>query len=141
MGCKSSFICIYFHFPVNVRLGSTFCTYNRLCVPFSCSPLQIMYLHCLNTSSPQKGLRNHKRWEFDSHSGNTTLGDKICQWFAADWWFSPVSSTNKTDRHDKTEILLKVALNTISPKTTKREYFFQLDFHSHTIYCKNITLL
>jgi hypothetical protein len=33
------------------------------------------------------------------------------------WWFSPgtpVSSTNKTDRHDIAEILLKVALNTIS---------------------------
>ena len=33
---------------------------------------------------------------------------------------SPVSSTNKTDRHDihfVTEILLKVALNTITPKT------------------------
>jgi hypothetical protein len=27
---------------------------------------------------------------------------------------SVVSSTNKTDRHDKTEILLKVALNTIT---------------------------
>ena len=33
-----------------------------------------------------------------------------------DRWFSPgtpVSSTNKTNHHDKTEILLKVALNTI----------------------------
>ena len=29
------------------------------------------------------------------------------------WWFSPVSSTNKTDLHNITEILLKVALNTI----------------------------
>jgi len=32
-------------------------------------------------------------------------------------WFSPgtlVSSTNKTERHDITEILLKVALNTIT---------------------------
>ena len=29
--------------------------------------------------------------------------------------FSPVSSTNKTDHHDITEILLKVALNTITP--------------------------
>jgi hypothetical protein len=28
-------------------------------------------------------------------------------------WFSPVSSTNKTYRHDIAEILLKVALNTI----------------------------
>jgi hypothetical protein len=26
---------------------------------------------------------------------------------------APVSSTNKTDRHDVTEVLLKVALNTI----------------------------
>jgi hypothetical protein len=33
-------------------------------------------------------------------------------------WFSPVtpvSSTNKTDRQDISEILLKVALNTITP--------------------------
>ena len=28
-------------------------------------------------------------------------------------WFSPVCSTNKTDRHDITEILLNVALNAI----------------------------
>ena len=45
-----------------------------------------------------------------------TLCDKLCQWLATGWWFSPgptVSSTNKTDRHDITKILLKVALNTI----------------------------
>jgi hypothetical protein len=39
---------------------------------------------------------------------------KICQWLAAGLWFSlctPASFTNKTDRHDITEILLKVALN------------------------------
>jgi hypothetical protein len=29
----------------------------------------------------------------------------------------PVSSTNKTDRHNITEILLKVALNNHTPKT------------------------
>jgi len=45
---------------------------------------------------------------------DTTLCDKICQGLAAGQWFSPVSSTNKTDRHDITEILLKVALNTIT---------------------------
>ena len=33
---------------------------------------------------------------------------------AASLWFSLVSSTNKTDHHDITEILLKVALNTIT---------------------------
>ena len=45
----------------------------------------------------------------------TTLCDKVYQWLATGLWFSPgppVSSTNKTDRHDITEILLKVALNT-----------------------------
>jgi hypothetical protein len=47
-----------------------------------------------------------------------TLFDKVCQWIATGRWFSPgtpVSSTNKTDRHDITEILLKVALNTLNP--------------------------
>ena len=42
---------------------------------------------------------------------DTTLCDKICQWFYPG---TPVSSTNKTDRHDITEILLKVALYTIN---------------------------
>jgi hypothetical protein len=37
---------------------------------------------------------------------NTTLCDKVCQWLEAGRWFSPVSSTNKTDSHDITEILL-----------------------------------
>ena len=46
---------------------------------------------------------------------DTTLCDKVCQWLATGLWFSPstpVSSTNKADRHDIAEILLKVALNT-----------------------------
>ena len=45
---------------------------------------------------------------------DTTLNDKVCHWLATGRWFfpdTPVSSTNKTDRHDITEILLKVALN------------------------------
>ena len=43
--------------------------------------------------------------------------DKVCQWLAAGQWFSPgtsVSSTNKTDCYDITDILLKVVLNTIN---------------------------
>jgi hypothetical protein len=39
------------------------------------------------------------------------------------WWFSPatlVSSTNKTDRQDITEILLKVALNAIKKNPKKQ---------------------
>ena len=46
---------------------------------------------------------------------DTTLCDKVCQWLATGWWFSPGtldSSINKTDHHDITEILLKVVLNT-----------------------------
>jgi hypothetical protein len=62
------------------------------------------------------------RCEFEPpHSGDTTLCDKACQWLAACRWFSPcppISSTNKTDRHDITEILLKVALNTITNTTS-----------------------
>jgi len=48
---------------------------------------------------------------------DTTLCDRVCQWLATGRWFSPgtlVSSTNKTDRHVITEILSKVALNTIT---------------------------
>ena len=44
---------------------------------------------------------------------STTLCDKFCPWLATGPWFSLstlVSSTNKTDRHDMTEILLKVTL-------------------------------
>jgi hypothetical protein len=44
-------------------------------------------------------------------------------------WFSPgppVSSTNKTDRHDITEILLKVALNTIKQTNKQTSTPFEL---------------
>jgi hypothetical protein len=45
---------------------------------------------------------------------DTTLCDKFCQWLATGRWFSLLSSINNTDRHDTTEIVLKVALNTIN---------------------------
>ena len=41
----------------------------------------------------------------------------VCQWLVAGLWFFPgtaVSSTNKTDRYDIADILLKVAFNTIT---------------------------
>jgi len=56
---------------------------------------------------------------------DTTLCDKVYQWLATGRWFfpgTPVSTTNKTDRHDITEILLKVALNTIKPNQTNQIY-------------------
>ena len=57
---------------------------------------------------------------------DTTLHDKVCQWLATGRWFSPgtpFSSTNKTDRNDITEILLKVALNTINPKPLELHFW------------------
>ena len=59
----------------------------------------------------------------------TTLCDKVCQWLVAGRWFSPgppVYSTNKTDRHDLTEILLKVALNIIQQTSNP--------YNDHNIY-------
>jgi len=47
----------------------------------------------------------------------TSLWDQVCQWLAAGRWLSPgtpVSFTYETDRYDTTQILLKVALNTMT---------------------------
>jgi hypothetical protein len=55
----------------------------------------------------------------------TTLCDKFCQWLATGWCFSsgpPVSSTNKSDRSDITELSLKVALNTIKQANILKIY-------------------
>ena len=59
------------------------------------------------------------------------LCDKVCQWLAASRWFSPgtlVSSTNKTDRHGITEILLKVALGT---KTLTLKIYWIKKYSTH----------
>ena len=45
---------------------------------------------------------------------DSTLFDQVCQWLATARWFSPISSINKTDCHDITEILLKGALTSIT---------------------------
>jgi hypothetical protein len=67
-----------------------------------------------------------KSYGFESRSSRgvlyATLCDKVCQWLTTGRWFSPgtpVSSTNKTDIHDTTEILLKVALSTITIAPSK----------------------
>jgi len=74
---------------------------------------------------------------------DTTLCDKVYQTLAVGLWFSPgtlVSSTSKTNRHDITQILLKVAFTTITPNpalmvTTdhlcKNEYMFFLKSRLH----------
>ena len=76
---------------------------------------------------------NTKVNEFEPRSWrgalDTTLFDQVCRLLATDRWFSPgtpVSLTNKTDRHDITEILLKVALNTINQPAPNQNYEIQL---------------
>jgi hypothetical protein len=62
---------------------------------------------------------NHRQGVLD-----TTLCDKVCQWLVAGRWFSPgtlVSSTNKTDCHDITEILFESSVKHHKP--TKYESF------------------
>ena len=49
---------------------------------------------------------------------DTTLCDKVCQQLATGQCFFFI---NKTDRHDITEILLKVALNTINHKPNHKK--------------------
>jgi hypothetical protein len=61
---------------------------------------------------------------------------KVCQWLAACLWFSPgtpVSSINKTDRHEITEILLRGVLNTITLTLSVTSYFYLVICHSPNI--------
>jgi hypothetical protein len=62
-----------------------------------------------------------------------TLCDKVFRGLATDRWFSPglpVSSTNKTDRHEINEILLKVALSTIKQTVSVHDYGFTISMVS-----------
>ena len=70
--------------------------------------------------------------------------DKVCEWLVTGQWFSPgppVSSTNKTDSHDITEILLKVALNTIK-QTKKQAYHSETSFHgcAHDVVVQSVSV-
>jgi len=58
----------------------------------------------------------------------TILRDKVSVTTAGRWYSSgtPVSSINKSDRQDITEILLKVALNTISQPSKAHVWNFSL---------------
>ena len=64
-------------------------------------------------------------------------------------WFSPgtpVSSTNKTDYHDITEILLKVALNTIKPNHQSKKCtvtpinFFKQKYMPYIFYLSKVKI-
>ena len=61
---------------------------------------------------------------------DTTLCAKVCPWFVTDRWVSPgtlVYSIIKTDRHDIAEILLNMALNTISQTKPSQNPFVNVN--------------
>lgn len=72
---------------------------------------------------------------------DTTLSDKVCQKLAVCRWLSLlvlcVSSIKKTDLHDITEKLLKVALNTIILRLKK---IFMKSVISHCQYYYTVTV-
>jgi hypothetical protein len=73
----------------------------------------------------------------------TTLCDKVCQWLTTGQWFSPgilVSSTNKTVRHDITEILLKVALRTKISNPHHWQHHFNGYYITYIYTCKHTFL-
>ena len=69
-----------------------------------------------NSYKPITGFVNYKK----RCSRLAAASDKVYQLVSHGRWFSAsthVSSTNKTDRHDIAELLLKVVLNTINQPT------------------------
>jgi hypothetical protein len=65
------------------------------------------------------------------------LCDKVCQWLAPGWWFSlgtPVSSTNKTNCHDITEILLNMSLNIINHYDLRQSFVITEKYCNHHLY-------
>ena len=84
------------HYPIHSDTSGGHCGHDRMVVGFTTT----------------YAFSAYHNWccEFKSRSGRGVQHNVTGQWFSLG---SPVSSTNKTDCHDVTEILLKVALNTI----------------------------
>jgi hypothetical protein len=109
--------CCIFH-PLNKYLESTTCMYVVSANPvhdkvYSMQHYMIKFVIDLRQVS---GFLWVSRFPPPRYTWN--ICDKVCQWLATGQCFSPgtpVSSTNKTYHHDITEILLKVALNIITP--------------------------
>jgi hypothetical protein len=72
---------------------------------------------------------NYKKGALDSQPIKLTL-------LAHGRWFSPASSTTKTGRHDIAEILLKVALNTITNREQKHNTTHKIQKTSNTVLIK-----
>jgi hypothetical protein len=95
---------------------TSFCNlrYDLYCTPFNVSASSWSWLY----GSLIYNYLCKWKCEFEPRSWrdvlDTTLCEQVCQWLATGRWFPPVAATNKADLHNITEILLKVALNTIN---------------------------
>ena len=111
--CNAMFICVHIfwmgHFHTHTHLCGMLKLYNELTssdLQFWNRTHQIEYYVILFFLVIFASI-----WGLGWGVLNTTLCGKVCQWLVTGRWFSPgtlVSSTNKT------EILLKMALNTIT---------------------------
>ena len=92
--------------------------YNVLCLYLEGVVVIMIIMVVVFTTIRASSVYHHQRCEVEHRSWqgvlNATSCDKIGQLLRLFSPGAPVSSTNKTDRHDITEILLKVALNTIT---------------------------
>jgi len=71
---------------------------------------------------------------------DTTSCDKVCQLLEAGRWFSPgipVSSTNNIEHQEITEILLKVAVNTIKQTCKNKWLLLHFELISEDFPCPN----
>jgi hypothetical protein len=116
--CYLSFACNPIH-KVYSNWNSNWSTTEPLSSKLTTNP----HVKSLITKRPRhmRKLWHMRNMAISSGTGlklflKTARCNKVCQWLAAGRWFSPgtpVSSTNKTYRHDITEILLKVTLKTV----------------------------
>ena len=115
-------VMLIYGFLLPLRYIQTVLTYNT--GDRQGSDRMVVWLKIPVQSVPNTNKTVSSRGVFDK-----TLYDETCQWLGLDRWFSagiPVSSINKTDRHDIAEILLKVTFNTIisNPSPYKTDFFW-----------------
>ena len=93
----------------------SFSIYDRT-IPKHYTGVVVIVIVCMVvgfTTTRAISVYHHSSCEFVSHSWRGVLDTTVCETVCQ---VIPISSTNKTDRHDTgiMEILLKVALNTIN---------------------------
>jgi hypothetical protein len=110
--------------PISIQVPSKL-TKNRIAFLFHPSQFKFFDSSFLYSMHDQKTWM--ETWMQNLHRVYRVLCDKVCQWLAAGRRFSPgtpVSSTNKTDCHDITEIWLKGASNTINYLPQQPSFIF-----------------